>query len=124
MKRPLEILSAEDHPMYAELVESVFARAGHRVATAVNGRQAWEMFQREPSRFDLVVTDHQMPELNGAAFVALLRQSGFSGRIIVHAASLNAELVERYRVLAVDHIVSKGTDTDRLLLLAEALFQA
>lgn len=124
MKRPLEILSAEDHRMYAELVEAVFERAGHHVATAANGREAWELFQQEPARFDVVVTDHQMPEIDGAAFVALLRQSHFTGKIIVHAASLNSGLVERYRALSVDHIVSKGTGTDRLLPLAEGMFPA
>lgn len=109
--------------MYAELVEAVFERAGHHVATAANGREAWEMFQQAPNRFDVVVTDHQMPEVDGAAFVALLREAQFAGKIIVHASSLDSGMVQRYDALAVDHIVNKGTGTDRLLALAEGLFR-
>lgn len=108
--------------MYAELVEGIFARAGHRVTTVGNGRDAWSQVQMNPTRFDVVVTDQQMPELSGDGLVQLLRASHYPGRIVVHAASLNAALVGRFQELAVDHIVSKGRGTDSLVLLTESLF--
>lgn len=122
MKRPLEILSAEDHKMYAELVETIFVRAGHHVCTAENGRAAVELLKAAPNRFDLVVTDHQMPEVDGEGLVLWLRDHEYGGRIIVHAASLPTAIVDRYRSLSVDHVLSKGRETDRLLPLAETLF--
>ncbi|HVZ65060.1 MAG TPA: response regulator [Opitutaceae bacterium] len=122
MKRTLEILSAEDHKMYADLVEAIFVKAGHHVATVPNGREALEMVRQAPGRFDLVVTDHQMPELNGEGLVVWLRQNNFAGRIIVHAAALTTPLVQRYRSLSVDHVVTKGHETEQLLPLTESLF--
>jgi CheY-like chemotaxis protein len=122
MKRTLEILSAEDHKMYADLVEAIFERAGHHVATATNGREALELVREAPSRFDLVVTDHQMPEVNGVDLVQWLRENKFPGRIIVHAASLTRGAEDQYRSMAVDHVVSKGGGTNQLLPLSESLF--
>lgn len=122
MKRRLYILSAEDHGMYAEVVEAIFGRAGHEVLTAANGREAWTVLERNLEHFDLVITDHQMPEMNGQELVEKLRGHGFRGKIIVHAANLPPALVARYRGLSVDGIAHKGADTERLLTLAEGLF--
>ena len=47
-------------------------RAGFEVATALNGRLAWEQLQQE--RFDLLVSDYQMPELDGKELILRMRQ--------------------------------------------------
>ncbi len=122
MPRRLQILSVEDHRLYAELLEAIFTARGHIVCTANNGREAWELAEADMARFDLVVTDHQMPEMKGSQLVANLRGRQFPGRIIVHAANLSSADEDAYRHLRVDHIVTKGEQTGDLLFLAEKLF--
>jgi class 3 adenylate cyclase len=60
---PGSCLVVDDNPTNRDILCRLLLRQGHKVATAVNGRQALDMLQAEP--FDLVLLDIMMPELNG-----------------------------------------------------------
>ena len=61
---PLRILCVDDMPENLELLRVVLGRAGHHQLTlASGGREALAQFARQP--FDLVLTDLQMPEMDG-----------------------------------------------------------
>ena len=47
----------------------VFRRCGYQVTTAANGIQALAIFTRAPDRFDLLMTDMTMPDMNGIALI-------------------------------------------------------
>ncbi len=57
------ILVAEDSITSRVLLKNILETAGFKVKTAVNGRQAWEMLQKE--KFDLLISDVEMPEMDG-----------------------------------------------------------
>jgi len=63
VSQPLRILVVEDEPLVREVLGVYLSEDKHEVTTAVNGRDGLEKFQA--SRFDLVLTDRAMPELNG-----------------------------------------------------------
>jgi two-component system, chemotaxis family, sensor kinase CheA len=89
-----KVLVVEDSFTVRELQRSVLEAAGYDVATAENGRLALEHLDRDPD-VGLVVTDLEMPELNGLELTAAIR--GDSRR-----ASLPVVIV-----------TSLGTDDDR-----------
>jgi PAS domain S-box-containing protein len=62
-RRPLKVLLAEDSVVNQKLAVSLLKRAGHEVTVAGNGVEAVNAVERE--RFDLVLMDVQMPELDG-----------------------------------------------------------
>ncbi len=57
------VLVVEDHPVNREVVTAVLESLGCRVSVAENGRQALDVCCAE--RFDLVLMDIQMPEMDG-----------------------------------------------------------
>lgn len=61
------ILAVDDDQMALFLVESQIGGLGYEVATALNGRAALEILQKQ--RFDLVLLDRMMPEMDGLAVV-------------------------------------------------------
>lgn len=61
--RPLRVLVAEDSPVNQKLVLELLTRQGHHVELATNGHEALRSL--ESQRFDLVLMDVQMPELDG-----------------------------------------------------------
>ncbi|MEI7818314.1 MAG: ATP-binding protein [Desulfuromonadales bacterium] len=63
ISRPLHVLLVDDEPLIIKLVTIYLTDAGHTVATAKNGVAALELLKA--SRFDLVLTDKAMPEMNG-----------------------------------------------------------
>lgn len=122
-QRLLHVLCAEDQPIYADLVAVRFEDAGHKVKCVPDGQVAWETILENTFRFDLLVTDQQMPRLDGIALVRRLRDTGFPGRVIVHAAGLTADMVAQFERLKVDAIIPKGPESDHLLGTAEQLFR-
>ncbi len=70
---PVEILVVEDQPQLRSLVRRTLVRAGYRVREAEHGVDALELIDREPPQ--LVVTDVMMPQMDGVALAARLRDS-------------------------------------------------
>jgi class 3 adenylate cyclase len=66
------ILVVDDNEENRQLLVRRLARDGHRVLTAAGGREAMAFLQREP--VDLVLLDVMMPDLDGPAVLAWLKQ--------------------------------------------------
>ena len=76
-KRPLDILVAEDDPVGRFALRSFLLRAGHRAVCVETGRQALEALQLHD--FDCLITDIQMPVMDGLETVRRIRQGHFAG---------------------------------------------
>jgi PAS domain S-box-containing protein len=68
----LRILVAEDNPVNQELVLHLLQRRGHSVIISETGREA--VAAAEQHKFDLVLMDVQMPELNGLDATRQIRE--------------------------------------------------
>jgi CheY-like chemotaxis protein len=66
------ILIAEDTLEIQELLALILTDEGHKVVTANDGLEALEWLNGNPLP-DLLITDFQMPKINGAALVASIR---------------------------------------------------
>lgn len=70
---PLRVLLVEDEPQVRDIEAEYLRGDGHFVETAENGRQALERFKQ--GRFDVVVSDRAMPEMNGDQMTAAIKQA-------------------------------------------------
>jgi signal transduction histidine kinase/CheY-like chemotaxis protein len=59
------ILVADDDDGVRKLVHAVLATSGYTVIEAVDGREALNSYTSDPVRFDMVLTDVVMPNMNG-----------------------------------------------------------
>jgi len=66
------ILVVDDSITTRTLEKNILETAGYRVATAVDGRQAWNLLQEE--EVELVVTDIEMPDMNGFDLTSRIKQ--------------------------------------------------
>lgn len=92
----LQVLVAEDNPINRVILKEQLEMLGCTVVTAADGREALALFDH--NNFDVVLTDINMPGLNGHALVRQLRQQGSA--IAVIGATANATPEERERCLA------------------------
>jgi CheY-like chemotaxis protein len=76
IRRRLRVLVADDNAINRMVTERMLRRAGHTVALAENGLQAMEMALAR--RFDLVLMDVQMPEMDGFAAAVAIRRAEVS----------------------------------------------
>ena len=61
------VLIADDEDSMRTLVARAIAMDGHDTVTAEDGAEALEILTREPGAFDLLLTDIQMPVMDGIA---------------------------------------------------------
>jgi CheY-like chemotaxis protein len=71
------ILLVDDNAIQAATRQTILRRAGYFVIAVLNPARALEQFQKGefPAEIGLVITDHLMPEMNGADFVSALRKT-------------------------------------------------
>ena len=62
----------DDEPNILTALRRLFRPAGYRVLVANSGAEGLQMLEREP--VDLVISDMRMPEMDGARFLALVRE--------------------------------------------------
>jgi CheY-like chemotaxis protein len=108
IRRRLRVLVADDNAINRTVTERMLQRGGHTVALAENGMQAMEMALA--GRFDLVLMDVQMPEMDGlAATVAIRRAESTARRTPVVGLTAHALRGDRDRCLdaGMDDYVAK-----------------
>lgn len=110
MNSPFNILLAEDEPSVAFSVSFALKADGHKIETVRNGEQALLELSSKPGAFDLLITDHTMPRMNGIELVKRARDSAFKGKVVVLSAHLSAENRAAYVALAVDLLIPKPFD--------------
>ena len=93
----LRILVAEDNPTNQTVIKKQLTTLGCDVTVASNGLEALQLWQ--PKRFDLVLTDVNMPVMNGYELARLLREKDPS--IPILGITANAMREEGTRCIAV-----------------------
>ena len=77
MEAQMRILVVEDDTTTALLLEKALRRMGHDVTVASGGGPAWELYARDP--FPVVVTDWEMPEVDGLELTKRVRHARSRG---------------------------------------------
>ena len=101
---PHNLLLCDDEVHILRAAEFKFKRAGFEVRTAFDGKEGWELIQQQ--RPDVVVTDYQMPRLDGLGLIERIRTTPETADIPVVLLTAKGfelpreELAERLKVSA------------------------
>ena len=120
-RKTLRILYADDLHELRDVARISFSRDGHGIECFADGALALAQIQSD-SAFDLVITDHHMPNMNGLEFVTNLRQRQFPGKIMVFSSELSEHVAEQYRAQKVDRILYKPVFPSKLRTVLSELF--
>ncbi|MDN0076989.1 hybrid sensor histidine kinase/response regulator [Crenobacter sp. SG2303] len=112
------VLVVDDSLTVRELERKLLQSRGYEVVVAVDGMDGWNALRAE--RFDLVVTDIDMPRLDGIELVERIRQNPTLAELPVMIVSYKDREEDRIRGLnaGADHYLAKGNFHDETLLQA------
>ncbi|MEO6172453.1 MAG: EAL domain-containing protein, partial [Arenimonas sp.] len=116
----LLFLVAEDHEfqrdMLVEMIEGLGARGVHE---AIDGRAALEIMRELDQPYDIIVTDINMPGMDGMAFIRSLAEAGVDASLII-TSSLDQALLNSIETMSIAYGVrflgtlQKPVTTERL----------
>jgi two-component system, sensor histidine kinase and response regulator len=119
------VLVAEDNPVNIEIVQVYLDELGCKVEVAETGDQAVRLFQSR--RFDAILMDCQMPEMDGFTATGLIRgheQRSNLPRVPIIAVTANASDDDRSRCLAAgmdDYLSKPYSDTQLTAVMSRWL---
>ena len=90
------ILVVDDDPLVTQLIVDTLTREGYRLDSAPNGVAALEKIQHQ--RYDLILSDLHMPQLNGVGLYLTLTQrlDRLSEKIIFVTGSAGSSELHRF----------------------------
>lgn len=120
--KQLRVLLAEDTDVNRELVIELLQKRGHSVVAVENGREALAALAKE--RFDVVLMDEQMPEMDGLEATRAIRtreaSSGKHQIIIGLTGNVTHEDNERRIAAGMDGFLAKPFDMFALFEAVES----
>jgi two-component system sensor histidine kinase and response regulator WspE len=103
------ILVVDDSATVREQVRRILVKAGYRVSTAQNGREAWNLLRTRA--YDLLLSDVDMPQMNGIELVTKVRADAMLERMHIVLLSYKDRPEDRQRGLdaGADYYLTKGS---------------
>lgn len=110
------VLVVDDSLTVRELERKLLASRGYDVSVAVDGMDGWNAVRGE--RFDLVITDIDMPRLDGIELVTLIKRDAQLSGLPVMIVSYKDRAEDRQRGLdaGADYYLAKGSFHDQALI--------
>lgn len=90
------VLLVEDDEIISLLIEDALTEVGHQVVIQKDGQAAWDQLQSGDSAFDVILTDRNMPRMDGMALLRKLKSEASLRDIpvIMETAETSAESIQ------------------------------
>lgn len=113
----MNLLIAEDQTTNIEFYKLVFGRYFNVCDTALNGQEALAMWNKDRTYYDLIVTDVNMPVMDGVELVRSIREESMEQSIIVLTATTDLEDNQNLAYYFIDGLLPKPIDNQKLFIL-------
>jgi two-component system, chemotaxis family, sensor kinase CheA len=118
--RPRRVLLVDDSAFFRDLLAPMIKAAGYHVIAVASAAHALDTIKSGPP-FDIVVTDIEMPEMDGFEFAAALRENPATSAVPVIALSamISADAIQRGRGIGFHDFVAKFDRTGLIAAIKE-----
>jgi PAS domain S-box-containing protein len=101
------VLVVEDEPALRYAVARLLERLGYETSLCSGPRDALDLLEREPARFDVVLADLSMPSMSGVELAKQILSRAPRARIVIMSGFSPTWNVERLRELGICELLSK-----------------
>ncbi|QCC51961.1 PAS domain S-box protein [Halapricum salinum] len=122
--QPIRVLHVDDEPDFADLVATYLQRSHDdiRVETATDAAEGLDALAETP--VDCIVSDHDMPGMDGLDFLRAVRDENPDLPFILFTGKGNEEIASDAISAGVTEYLQKGTGTDQYAVLANRIERA
>ncbi|MGP2655979.1 response regulator [Malaciobacter sp. WC5094] len=110
----ITILLVDDNLEHIKLLSEILNKYFKNVIEANNGKTAYELYKKNPN-IDIIISDIEMPEINGLELLRLVRLSDLYVPFIITSASIDSKTLLKAIDLNVNSILTKPVDMKKLL---------
>lgn len=114
------LLVVDDEEKIRALIKKYAEFEGHQVTEAENGMKAVELCRREPDKFDLIIMDVMMPELDGFSAAAEIKKISATPVLMLSARGEEYDKIHGFE-LGVDDYVVKPFSPKELMMRVTAI---
>jgi two-component system chemotaxis sensor kinase CheA len=114
------VLLVDDSAFFRDMLAPLIKAAGYQVVAVASAAQALAAIRSGPP-IDIVVTDIEMPEMDGFAFAAALRENPSTAAmpVIALSAMISGDAIERGRIVGFHDFVAKFDRTGLIAAIKE-----
>ena len=116
-----KIFVVDDDVMLVECVTQILQEAGYSVEAVTDSRDALAALTAHPSRYDILISDNNMPHLSGRELINAVRKGGFHGKIVMYSGSVSLDEETAYKAIGTDVVLRKPFDLKLLIPTIEDL---
>jgi len=109
---PKQILVVDDEPEVANAIRMVLDGGVYKIETAKDGEEGRAKF--EPGKYDLVITDFKMPNMDGLELAAAIKERSPDQTILMITAYVEAVKEDAKGLSKIDFLIEKPFSLQRL----------
>ena len=107
--RSLKLLFVEDEDDLIEIITDTLNKLDSNFLTAKNGEEALSIIEKNPD-IDIIITDINMPVMNGLVMIKELRDKGNNTPIIIMSAHTETDYIDKAKEYDVEDYLLKPFD--------------
>jgi len=108
------ILFIDDEKDVVDVWERILTSLGYQVIASESPRNAMDLFQQAPEKFDVIITDLDMPEINGLSLIRAVKDIRPDIRIIVHSGMKTPEYEQGAAALDIACFLQKPVSIEKM----------
>lgn len=117
-----KVLVVEDELDIQEIFKNFMHKVGIECHFALNGREGLQMVENQSAPYDVIITDINMPIMNGFSMIEHMRNANVESKIVILSAYHTEEHKNKARLLEVDCFIHKPLDFKVMLACLKDLY--
>lgn len=115
------VLFIDDEESLVDFGTAVLEKSGYTVQGFTSSVEALETIQKDPGKFDLIITDHIMPKLHGLDLARMINELREDLPILLCTGTKSDELTEHARTVGVVNVIQKPVPMKKLINAINAI---
>lgn len=112
--KKIKILLADDEPVNRIMLSKMLQRYGFEIEEVVNGQELYDKVFADDSNYDIIISDINMPIMNGDEVVKNIRKSSKQIPVIVYSGDGEKEKIHKFLRAGMSDFFVKGGDIEYL----------